>query len=138
MQTSPLAAVPVDTTKHGAWRLRKHAEYQQVYKSSRKQQSSSMAFFAAARPTPHGTHAMWLSARVGLTVGRVLGKAVERNRIKRRLREAVKANLHLLPPHADVVLHPRRTVLTVDYGALTLEVEKIFGLIAGRMGSVSR
>ena len=135
MQTSLLAAAPLRTTKHGAWRLRKHSEYQQVYKSSRKQQSSSMAFFAAARPAPHGTHVAWLSARVGLTVGRVLGKAVERNRIKRRMREAVKMNLHLLPAHADVVLHPRRTVLTVEFGALTLEVEKIFSLIASRMAA---
>ena len=75
---------------------------------------------------------------MGLTAGRVLGKAVERNRIKRRMREAVKMNLHLLPAHADVVLHPRRTVLTVEFSALVAELAKIFGLIASRMSSVSR
>jgi ribonuclease P protein component len=113
------------------WRLRKHADYQLVYKSSRKQQSSSMTYFAATRSVTDGVAV----ARVGLTAGKVLGNAVERNRIKRRMREAVKANLHLLPAHADVVLHPRRQVLTVDFAALKLEVAKVFGVIASRMGS---
>ncbi len=55
---------------------------------------------------------------MGLTAGRVLGKAVERNRIKRRMREAVRLNLALLTRDVDVVLHPRRTVLTADFTAI--------------------
>jgi ribonuclease P protein component len=35
--------------------------------------------------------------RVGLTAGKVLGKAHERNRIKRRMREALRRHLDLLP-----------------------------------------
>ena len=64
--------------------------------------------------------------RVGLTAGRVLGKAVERNRIKRRMREAVRLNLNVLTRDVDVVLHPRRTVLTADFAHLRGEVSKIF------------
>ena len=52
---------------------------------------------------------------MGLTAGRVLGKAVERNRIKRRMREAVRLNLALLTRDVDVMLHPRRTVLTAEF-----------------------
>jgi ribonuclease P protein component len=82
-----------------------------------------------------------LLLRVGLTAGRVLGKAVERNRIKRRMREVVRANLTLLTHNVDVVLHPRRSVLTAEFIGLRTEVEKIFATVekaavkkAGAMG----
>ena len=67
-----------------------------------------------------------LSPRVGLTVGKVMGKAVDRNRIKRRMREAVRRNLGLLPPTADVILHPRRSVIDLEFAVLEAEVAAVF------------
>jgi ribonuclease P protein component len=67
--------------------------------------------------------------RVGLTAGRVLGKAVERNRIKRRMREAVRLSVAALTRDVDVVLHPRRTVLTAEFVGLQEEVSKIFATV---------
>jgi ribonuclease P protein component len=69
-------------------------------------------------------------ARIGLTTGRVLGKAVDRNRIKRRMREAARANLTLLPQRVDVVLHPRRVVLEMDFDRLEREVAGIFSAVS--------
>ena len=63
--------------------------------------------------------------RVGLTAGKVLGKAHERNRIKRRMREALRRHLDLLPAGCDLILHPRRTVLTVDFTKLEAEIVRI-------------
>lgn len=102
-------------------RLRKHADFQRVYRQSQKYFSASMTYFYAARSGdgPEGP-------RVGLTAGRVLGKAVERNRIKRRMREAVRTNLTLLTRDVDVVLHPRRAVLAADLPRLRSEISKIF------------
>lgn len=111
-------------------RLRRHADYQRVYAGSRKQFSSSMSYFVLVRPeTALGPQI----ARVGLTAGRVLGNAVERNRIKRRMREVVRKHLERLPPGIDVVLHPRKSVMGMEFAALDREVGDIFARIAQRV-----
>jgi ribonuclease P protein component len=69
-------------------------------------------------------------ARIGFTVGRVLGSAVIRNRIKRRLREAVRRQRALLTDPVDVVINPKKTVLAVKFPALLEEVSRAFALIA--------
>lgn len=110
-------------------RLRRHADYQRVYKASRKQFSPSMSYFFRLRAADELTPP-YDGPRVGLTTGRVLGKAVERNRMKRRLREAARANLSLLPRFADVVLHPRRLVLEMEFAKLEREVAKVFSAVS--------
>lgn len=67
--------------------------------------------------------------RVGFTVGKVLGGAVERNRMKRRLREAVRLSGWQPELPADVVIHPKRSLLGTDFSALRNEVEKAFEAI---------
>ncbi|HEU5342430.1 ribonuclease P protein component [Edaphobacter sp.] len=104
------------------FRLRKHADYQRVYQASRKQFSKQMAYFFTLRPG-EGT------PRVGLTVGKVMGKAVDRNRIKRRMREAIRRNLVLLTLPVDVILHPRRSVIDLEFSTLDREVARVFASI---------
>lgn len=109
-------------------RLSKHADYQRVYKATRKQFSASMAWFAAMRaPIPGiGKAPVAIGPRVGLTAGKVLGKAHERNRIKRRMREVVRHHFHELPPGLDLILHPKRSVISMDFAKLDGEVLRIF------------
>ena len=139
-------------------RLRKHADYQHVYRSGRKQYTRNMAFFYALReesfsaqpratastPGHHSTQAQPQSvslqalaavndlspsdagSRIGLTVPKALGNAVVRNRIKRRMREAVRHALPLLGAPVDVVLHPRRVVLEMEFSQLRREVAGVF------------
>ncbi len=113
------------------YRLRKHSEYKRVYGSSRKQFAKQMSYFFSVRPESGKDGrplrvADPLSPRVGLTVGKVMGKAVDRNRIKRRMREAVRRNLDLLPGSVDVILHPRRSVIDLDFATLDREVAGVF------------
>ena len=108
------------------FRLRKHADYQTVYKASRKQFAKQMTYFFTLRATPPGDT---VTPRVGLTVGKVMGKAVDRNRIKRRMREAIRKHLPLLRTPVDVILHPRRTILTLDFLILEREVAQVFRAI---------
>ncbi len=110
-------------------RLRKHPDYQRVYKSGRKQWARQIAYFSTMRLP--GSQAALRSEtagpRVGLTVPKALGKAVERNRIKRRLREIVRKALPALRGlPVDVVLHPKRSVLEAEFTALEQEVTQIF------------
>ncbi|HTH53492.1 MAG TPA: ribonuclease P protein component [Edaphobacter sp.] len=107
------------------FRLRKHADYQRVYRSSRKQFSRQMSYFFAHRESTSAA-AVEPTPRVGLTVGKVMGKAVDRNRIKRRMREAVRRNLSLLEGPIDVILHPRRSVIELDFATLDREVAHVF------------
>jgi ribonuclease P protein component len=58
-----------------------------------------------------------------------MGKAVDRNRIKRRMRAAVRKQLSLLRSPVDVVLHPRRSVIDLDMAALEREVASVFRAI---------
>ena len=55
----------------------------------------------------------------------MLGKAHERNRIKRRMREALRRHVELLPEGFDLILHPRRTILTIEFSKLEAEIVRI-------------
>jgi ribonuclease P protein component len=103
-------------------RLRKHADYQRAYAAARKRQSASMSWFLA--PQFADDHQP-TGPRVGLTAGKVLGKAHDRNRIKRRMREAIRRHIDLLPAGFDLILHPRRSVLTIEFAKLEAEVVRI-------------
>ena len=94
-----------------------------------------MTWFLAARD--EAASATTESPRVGLTAGKVLGKAHERNRIKRRMREVVRKHLDELPEGFDLILHPRRSVMTMDFAKLDAEVLRIFRQAAAQASRFS-
>jgi ribonuclease P protein component len=123
-------------------RLLRHADFERVYKQGRRHFSASMTVFyldqqavgAARVPAKPGL-------RVGFTVGRALGGAVQRNRLKRRLREAVRLTRPFPGPSADVVINPKKVLSTISFDALLNEVGQAFVVIErrsakGQAGSV--
>ncbi len=104
-------------------RLRKHADFVRAYAASRKRQSASMSWFLA--PQAESGAPLAVGPRVGLTVGKVMGKAHQRNRIKRRMREALRRHVHLLPAGVDLIFHPRQSVLTMEFAKLEAEIVRI-------------
>jgi ribonuclease P protein component len=113
-----------------AARLLKHSDFDRVYKQGRRHFSSHMTVFYLRQEegaSPNGR------ARVGFTVGRVLGGAVERNRIKRRLREAVRQRRAVLQGPVDVVINPKKSVLTLKFSVVLEEVGRALDVIAKKL-----
>ena len=84
-----------------------------------------MSWFLAPQLPAYAGAALPTSPRVGLTVGKVIGKSHERNRIKRRMREGLRLHLEILPQGFDLILHPRRSVMTLDFVKLEAEIVRI-------------
>jgi ribonuclease P protein component len=105
-------------------RLLRHADFERVYKQGRRHFAANMTVFYLVRLNEELT-----GPRVGFTVGKALGGAVQRNRIKRRLREAVRLSGFSLDVAADVVINPKRSALAADFGELQGEVAKAFQVI---------
>ncbi len=57
--------------------------------------------------------------RVGVTVSKKLGKAVVRNRVRRRIREVYRLNEDRFLPGFDIVVVARSRAVTADFGKLT-------------------
>lgn len=133
-QPGESATLHAGAPRYAEIRLRKHSDYQRVYASSRKQFSAQMSYFFALRPLT-GSDGQPLRAagpelpRIGLTVGKVMGKAHDRNRIKRRMREAIRGQVGLLREPVDVILHPKRAVLELPLSTLHREVGDVFRAI---------
>ena len=57
--------------------------------------------------------------RVGITVGKKLGHAVVRNRVRRRLREVYRLNEEKFQPGWDIVVVARTRSVKADFATLT-------------------
>ena len=57
--------------------------------------------------------------RVGITVGKKLGHAVVRNRVRRRLREVYRLNEERFAPGWDIVVVARSRCIKADFQKLT-------------------
>ncbi len=103
-------------------RLLRHADFDRVYRQGRRHFAAHITVFYLARPEGDGL-------RVGFTVGRALGGAVVRNRMKRRLREAVRLHLPEMAIPVDVVINPKKSMLEMEFSELCKEVTRGFEVI---------
>jgi ribonuclease P protein component len=74
--------------------------------------------FLPERPEQSGGPVPPSSARAGFVVGRAVGNSVVRHRVTRRLRAVVAAELHRLPPSADLVVRARPEAAAAESAAL--------------------
>ena len=94
----------MDDQGHGfskAERLRKRKEFLGVYERGDKIQSTYFVLYMLENGRPHH--------RLGITASRKIGRAVVRNRIKRRLREIFRTNKQAVFPHCDLVVNAKRS-----------------------------
>jgi ribonuclease P protein component len=81
-------------------RLSRSADFERVYRRGRSQSNRHLVLYAFPRGEGDGP-------RLGVSVGRKVGGAVERNRVKRLLREAFRARATGLPADHDFVVVAR-------------------------------
>ena len=101
-------------------RLLRHADFERVYKQGRRHFSATITVFYLARAAAEPAGSKPISKpvtpgpRVGFTVGKALGGAVVRNRMKRRLREAVRLARVAPAGAVDVVINPKKSLLAAE------------------------
>jgi ribonuclease P protein component len=98
-------------------RLVRRAEYDAVYREGRRRSSREFTIFVR----PNGLEV----SRFGWSIKKALGNAVRRNRIRRRLREIFRLHRREIATGWDIVVHPRATVATTGFPALTQEMLKL-------------
>jgi ribonuclease P protein component len=98
-------------------RLLRPTEFRAVYDKGMRFSGPLFAAFCLARPDAGRT-----TARLGITIPRAVGKAVVRNRIKRRFREAFRLHRSEIGTQWDIVLNPRKAASTVEWN----EIERAF------------
>jgi ribonuclease P protein component len=109
-----------DRARRRRRRLSRSGEFERVYREGRSHASRHLVVYAFPRAEGDDS-----DPRLGVSVGRKLGGAVERNRMKRLLREAFWANAEILRDGHDfvIVARPAAAELTHQGGEQAIEAE---------------
>ena len=133
--------------------LLKHPDFQRVYQQGQRHFSGNMTVFylrTQAEAAPEANEAGVARQlciqeddriRFGFTVSKTLGGSVERNRMRRRTREAVRRHLGMLRgmnSAVDVVINPKKSLLRAGFPQISQEIERAVGMIRRSCESAER
>ena len=106
-------------------RLTSPADFQTALRRGRRAGSASLVVHLALDPTAAGEPlADPLPARVGFVVSRAVGGAVERNRVKRRLRHLCRDVVAALPAGSLLVVRALPAAAQASYDQLREDLER--------------
>jgi ribonuclease P protein component len=114
------------------FRLRKNSDFQRVRREGKAYAHPLVVLIVAPNGLPQ--------VRVGVAAGRSVGKAVQRNKAKRRLREIMRPLLPLLPPGYDLMLIARKPMADAPFAAIRTAVVSLLrraGLLANQADAAS-
>ncbi|MGB7584034.1 MAG: ribonuclease P protein component [Terriglobales bacterium] len=103
-------------------RLLRHADFERVYKQGRRHFASHLTAFYRRREQGE-------TLRIGFTVSKALGGAVQRNRLRRRLREAVRLRWPEFQAPVDIVINPKPSLQRVEFSELCREIDRVFEVV---------
>ena len=95
-------------------RIRKREDYQRIYDQGLRRHSQRFTIILC--PNAAGMR------RIGMTVSKKVGNAVQRNRVKRLLREFFRLNKSRLPASQDIVIIARKGILPLTYRDVCAEL----------------
>src|ERR1700676_5136133 len=101
-------------------RILRTSDFRKAYTQGTPIASPYFAAFCLQVPRQTGE-----GPRLGFTVPRAFGKAVFRNRVKRRMREALRVRLQEIGPQWDIVINPRRAALMASPEELRRELDRL-------------
>jgi ribonuclease P protein component len=96
-------------------RIRKRQDYLRIYDQGSRRSSGRFTILTCRNPLG--------ITRLGTTVGKKAGNAVQRNRIKRLLREFFRLNKSRLPAAQDIVIIAKKGILPLTYNEVRAELE---------------
>ena len=101
--------------------LRSKKDFDRVFSEGQREQNACLSMFVVPREGA-------VVIRIGIPVGKRFGKAVRRNRIRRRLREACRQELMeaSITGGWDIVCLPRSRVYDIEFTALRNAVKELF------------
>ena len=114
-------------------RLSRSAEFERVYRQGRSKGNRFLVLYAFPRETPADE-----GPRLGLSVSRKVGGAVERSRVKRTLREAFWQEAERLPGDSDYVVVARPDAKTLAEREGTDGIRRSLGELVDGMGGSRR
>jgi ribonuclease P protein component len=98
-------------------RLVRKADFDAVYRNGKRRSSSHFTVFLKANDLPE--------SRFGFSIKRTLGGAVVRNRIRRRIREAIRLHREEISAGWDFVIHPKANVGRAAFAALESDLLRL-------------
>ncbi len=100
------------------YRLKKSWEFQRAYKKGEKYWDTYFVIYVY--------HTQLRQPRLGITVSKKVGKSVQRNRVKRLIREAFRPLKIELLPHYDIVIVGRKAACRLSVHQVRESFHKLF------------
>lgn len=91
-------------------RIRKNSDFRVVYSKGKSYSDYYLVLFIKKRPDN--------GKKFGITTAKKMKKAVERNKIRRRLREIIKKHFDFVQPGYDVIIMCRLNGKDADFSQL--------------------
>ncbi len=99
-------------------KLRNSEDFKRAYLQGKRIRLPGLTIIIVRSPLPY--------CRIGISVTRKFGKAIERNRVKRLIRELFRRNKQVFPPGHDLVFIPYRRCLSLGWRGLESNLARAF------------